>query len=298
MVEPSQENTGKNTFEIAKEELSKKHSSTAFATHIADSTTSLLDLPSSYPFNSERYALIQEGTVEDSEFQDAAGEFQLSVNGVEGDAHELKARQRVLYLPNYEILVGQAFYMQNELEPGQLLIIEFADPDGENGYFTEITHDTRRSYIKNGGTKVDPKEWGKDDTVDPYEQEELNETQPQVHRAFINWYGDGRFKPTLAYADSEGKMQNPTLARSANRGEVATEEINLNLSVRLECTESTNPNTVNVLSMGAANRGDSSSTNRTKPGHNWDLVVMLIVPGLQRFLHFGEYPKRSKSLHN
>ena len=261
-----------NTINLLREQAkNRQHSATAFDTSIADSTSSLLDLPSSYPFNSERYALIQEGTVDDTNFEDTTGEFALSINGNEGDVIELKARQRVTYLPNYELLVGAACYMENELEPGQKLTIEYADPEGENGYFTELTSDTRRSYIKNGGVEIDSTEWGKNRTVDPYSRDDLDETVPQVFRGFINWYGDGRYKSTLSFADEDAVMQNPTVALCANRGEVATEEINLNISVRLECTEATTANTVNVLSFGAANRGDSSTTNRTKAAHNWDL---------------------------
>lgn len=263
-------NTSYNTDRIADFTDAANLATTGFDTLIADNTTSLLDLPSSYPFNGERYALIQNGTVDEADFTDAPGEFELSVNGTEGDVHELKARQRVTYLPNYELLIGQAFYMEEELEPGQLLTLEFADPEGENGYFTEISANTRRSYIKNGGIIIGANEWGHDDTTDPYE-DGLLETQPQVLRSYLNWYGDGRIKNTLTFAGEAAKMENTTVSRNANKGEVATEEINLNISVRLECTEPTSANTVNVLSLGATNRGDGSATNRTKAAHDWDL---------------------------
>ena len=38
-------------------------SATQFQTQIADRTSSVLDLPSTYPFNTERYKLVQEGAV-------------------------------------------------------------------------------------------------------------------------------------------------------------------------------------------------------------------------------------------
>lgn len=248
-----------------------RQSSTQFATQIADSTTSLLDLPSTYPFNSERYSLTQEGTVDGDDFEDAPGEFRLSVNGTEGDVHELKARQRLTYVPNYELLWGAAAYLADELAAGQRLELALADPERENGYFIRIENDTRETFIKNGETIIDRKAWGDGEGAeDPYNAD-VDETQPQVFRQFVSWYGDGAARTTLTYADENSIPQNPLLNTVANRGEVATEEINLNISVRLECTAATTPNTVNVLSYGALNRGAGSSTNRTKAAHTWGL---------------------------
>lgn len=245
--------------------------STQFDTLIGDSTTSLLDVPSTYPFNSERHALVQEGSVTDSEFVDNPGEFQLSVNGNSGDAHELKARQRLTYQPNYELLWGAGYYMQNELEPGQRLTVALTNPARDNGYFTEITAGGQRTYILNSGMEIDSREWGsQDERSNPYTNG-LDETQPQVHRQYLTWYGDGSATSTLHYAGADSVPQNPRVATVANRGDVATGEINLQISIRLECTEATAANTVNVLSYGALNRGGGSFTNRTKPANNFGL---------------------------
>lgn len=244
---------------------------TQFGTLIADGTTSLLDLPSSYPFNSERYELVQEGTVGDTEFSDTPGEFLLSVNGTEGDKHRLKARQRLTYLPNYELLWGAAYYMDEQLEPGQRLTIALSDPADENGYYVEIESDAKRCFIRNGGTDIDVRTWGaQPQHTDPY-NDAVDETQPQVLRQFVSWYGDGAAKTTLTHAGADSIPQNTPLATVANRGEVATEEINLNISVTLECTGSTTANTVHVLSYGALNRGAGSTSNRVKSAHNWSL---------------------------
>ena len=257
---------------LFRDEIEKrKHSTTGFDTSIADSTTSLLDLPSSYPVNSERYKVVQEGTVGDTEFSDTPGEYKLSVNGTEGDVHELMARQRLAYVPNYELLWGAACYLENELVSGQRLEVALSDPERENGYFIRIEDESKTCFIRNGNADIDVIEWGqREDTSDPY-NDEFDETQPQVFRQFVSWYGDGAAKTTLTHADKNSKPQNPTIATVANRGEVATEEINLNISIRLECTDATTANTVNVLSYGAANRGAGSATNRTKAAHNWDL---------------------------
>ena len=249
----------------------RKNSSTQFDTVVSDGTSSLLDLPSTYPFNSERYERLTEGTVDDTDFEDADGEFSLSVNGTEGDAHELRARQRLTYLPNYELLWGAAFYMQDVLEPGQRLTVSLTSPDRTNAYAVELEHDSRRSYISSGGVEVDSADWGeRENTTDPYSGS-FDETQPQVVREFLSWYGDGAARTTLTHADAEARVQNPEIARVANRESVATEEINLQISVRLECTAATDAATVNVLSFGALIRGDSSQTNRTKPALKWDL---------------------------
>ena len=251
----------------------RRHSSTQFDTAIADSTTSLVDLPSTYPFNTERYARLTEGAVGESEFVDGDAQFELSVTGAEGDAHELRNRQRVTYLPNYELLWGAAYQMQDELVAGQRLVVGFTDPDRENGYFVELDSDGQRAYIKSDGVRIDETPWGEGETRAPY-RDDIDETVPQVLRMFLSWYGAGGAKTTLTYTDENGgdtRIRNPTVARLGNADAVATQEINLKLSVRLECTEATDPATVNVLSYGAVSRGPDSRTNRVKSAHNWDL---------------------------
>lgn len=250
---------------------SKKFSSTAFDTQVVSTSETIFDLPSSVPFNTERYELVQEGTVDDTNFTNGDGRYKLAVNGDSGDAHELKARQLVTYVPNFEFLWGVAYYMENQIEAGQKLTVKLADDTDDNGYFLEITNDQRRVYIKKSGSEVDSKEWGVDNGVDPYEGKSyLDETRPQVARTYLNWYGVGPGKFTLSYTNSNSEMNNEVLASCANGDTVATEEINLQLSVRLECTESTSANTVNVMSLGALVRGSSSATNRLKSSNTWD----------------------------
>lgn len=55
---------------------------TQFGTRIADSTTSLSDLPSTYPVNSERYELVTEGSVDDTGTVADTDETNQMVNGV------------------------------------------------------------------------------------------------------------------------------------------------------------------------------------------------------------------------
>jgi len=43
----------------------EKFSTTAFDTKIVGNTETIFDLPSTYPFSTERYDLIQEGTVDE-----------------------------------------------------------------------------------------------------------------------------------------------------------------------------------------------------------------------------------------
>lgn len=258
---------------LRQREENTQHATTQFNTQVADSTTTVLDLPSTYPFNTERYARITEGAVGDTEFEDAPAEFRLSVTGAEGDAHELRTRQRATYIPNYELLWGAAYYMQDQLVEGQRLVVAFTDPERENGYFSEIDADGQRAYIKSGGVRVGETEWGAGDNKSPY-RSGVDETRPQVQRMFLSWYGAGAAKTTLTYTttDSENTgVRNATVARVANADSVATEEVNLNISVRLECTAPTDPATVNVLSVGALIRGSGSVTNRVKAAHNWDL---------------------------
>lgn len=260
---------------------------TQFGTRIADNTTALTDLPSTYPVNSERYELVTEGTVDthgtvadtdqtnqiaDNEnFGDEPGRYDLSTNGAEGDAIELRGRKRLSYQPNYELLWGAAFYMQETLNAGHRIEVAFASPDRDNGYFVGIEPDSREAFIRNGGVRIDAAEWGeRHDTEDAYERE-FDETQPQVIRQFVSWYGDGAARTELTHANSGAKVKNDLVARVANTDTVATEEINLQISVRLECTADSSPQTLSSMSFGALNRGDSSVSNREKGAIEWDL---------------------------
>ena len=245
---------------------------TNFDTLIADGTQSVVDTPSTYPFNSERLELITEGTVSEStEFEDTDGGYKLSVNGDATDAIELRARQRVTYIPNYELLFGIAYFMDAELEAGQRLEAAFTDNGRDNGYFIRIENDSREAFIRNGGTVVDSKEWGVNGATDPYERDSVDETLPQVLRTFLSWYGDGNANFTLTSPGPNADLNNETVAKVANRQDVATGEINLKLSIRLECTEATSAATLNALSMGALVQGTGSVTNRTKPANNFGL---------------------------
>ena len=250
-------------------------SATNFDTLVADSTQSILDIPSTYPFNSERLELITEGTVTEADnFENGDGSYRLSINGTEGDAIELRSRQRVTYIPNYEILWGIAYFMQNALEPGQRLTAAFTDPDRENGYFLRIDADERTAFIKNGGTIVDQTTWGEAKrSIDPYKRDHLDETVPQVARTYLSWYGDGNADFTLTSSGPDADLNNETVAKVANRQNVATGEINLKLSVRLEATGDTSANTLEALSMGALVQGGGSVTNRLKSSIDTDLSI-------------------------
>lgn len=252
----------------------------AFGTHIISATSSVLDIPSAYPFSSERLAKITEGTVDpDADFVDAPGRWELSVNGNAGDAFELRSRQRVPYVPNNPLLWGVCYQMQDGLEAGHKLTIAFTDPDRDEGYFLEVTNDSRRAFIKRNGVEIDPREWGhetddeaNDPTTDAYERADLDETTPQVARTFLSWYGAGPARFTVNSTLPGGSAENPTVAKCANREDVATGEINLKLSARLACTADTTAATLNVMSMGALIRGDDSVTNRVKDSPpNFDL---------------------------
>lgn len=237
---------------------------------IADNTTTLIDLPSSNNYNSERFEIETAGTVDSAtEFTDAEAEFQLSVNGNSGDRFTIRSRETTSYVPNYEMLWGSAFYMQNQLEQGQVLKLEFLDTNRENGYVMEITNNTRRAYLLKNGVEKGVREFGHDDNYDPYNNG-LDETTPQTMRTFISWYGAGPAKYTLHSVQDDGTSDNDTVAQVANRDSVATNEINLRMGVTLECTEDTTANTVNVLSMGAVIRGDGSQTNRVKDAELFD----------------------------
>lgn len=251
-----------------------------FGTLIASQTSSVLDIPSTYDFSTERLEKVTEGTVDaDTNFVDGDGKWSLSVNGTEGDAFELRSRQRVTYVPNNPLLWGIAFRMQDELAAGQKLTIGFTDPDRQDGYFLEVTHDTRRAYMLNGGVEVDSREWGHptdketDPTTDAYDEtDDFDETVPQVARTFLTWYGAGPARFTINSTGPGGSSRNPTVAKVANRDDVATREINLKLSARLECTAETTAATLDLMSMGALVRGDDSVTNRAKDSPpNFDL---------------------------
>ena len=238
---------------------------------IADRTSILLDLPSTYKFNTERLAKETSGSVDpETDFEDLPSRYQLTVNGDEGDKFSLRARQRNSYVPNYELLWGIAYYMENELAEGQKLTIEHLDTPRENGYVLELTSNGKRAYILNDGEEVGARNLGHDDTFNPFDNG-LSETTPQICRTFVSWYGAGPGRFTINSVGEKGVANNDVVARIANRDSVATGEINLRMGVTLECTEPTTANTVNVLSMGALIRGDGSVTNRVKESARFDL---------------------------
>lgn len=252
----------------------------SFGTHVVSSTSSAVDIPSTYDFSSERLEKVTEGTVDpDADFTDSPGRWELSVNGNADDAFELRMRQRVSYVPNNPLLWGVCYQMQDALEAGHKLTIAFTNPGRDEGYFLEVTADTRRAFIKRNGVEVDPREWGhetddeaNDPTTDAYERAGLDETTPQIARTFLSWYGAGPARFTVNSTLPGGSSENPTVAKVANRDDVATGEINLKLSARLECTAETTAATLNVMSMGALIRGDDSVTNRVKDSPpNFDL---------------------------
>lgn len=249
---------------------------TSFDTRIADVTTNRLDLPATYPPNTERHKLVVNGSeVRDfagsAKFTDQPGKWQLTVSA--GDTVEFASRERFRYVPNYELLFGAVAWYDSTPASDQHLFVEASDDARDNVYRYELTPSASEAAIVSGGSAVDTlaeSEWGDfaTDTAfdhNPFTQEGINRTTPLNPRGFLNWYGAGNFRPTISYTRPDGSQSNPQLGTLANQDDVATEEINLRVRVVADADAGAGDFTVNIGSLGALVRGNANQVDRPKP---------------------------------
>lgn len=253
---------------------------TAFDTRIADNTTNRIDASGTYPFNVGRHQFIENGRFAQSlsdatDLTDLPGKMQITAG--DGDEHIFGARELVRYVPNYELLWGSASWAESELQPGQHFAPEFSNEAGDDGYRVhyEGTADgvsvTLEQYQASNGL-VDSR---------PVDTETLethgwDHTKPHINRGFINWYGAGLWRHNLSYPieNNDGEtddQRNVTVGRTSNQDDVATDEINLNVQVRVWADAGAPEFAINVCSIGALIRGNATQRNREKSAVLWGI---------------------------
>jgi hypothetical protein len=247
---------------------------TAFGSRVADRTVNKLDIPSGYPANTERHKLTVNGT-EDREFTtnftNQPARYELTA--ADGDTVEFSSREQFRYVPNYEALFGVAAWYEtaaDQLTSGQRLFIELSDDERDNIFGYEFTPGNTRAFIRSGGTPVDElprSEWGDFPNATDYAGDPLdyiNRDQPLNPRGFVNWYGVGEFRPTVAFTRESGQQDNVTLGHLSNQETVTTEQINLKPRVVAAADAGAPEFTVSVSSMGTLIRGGAVEFNRPR----------------------------------
>jgi len=255
---------------------------TSFDTRVADNTTNRLDVPGTYPFNIGRHRLLENGTFieelsdlsDPNAFTDLQGKFQVTATA--GDEHVFGSREKVRYVPNYELLWGCAAWAESALVDGQHFAIELSNDDASEGYryHYEGTPNGVTLTVEQlrAGSPIDSSVAD----IDNLQDHGFDHTRPSIARDTLNWYGGGESKFSLSHpiADAAGEVvrqSNKLIGRTANRDGVATDEINLRVQIRVWCLSGAPDLTINTCSMGALIRGNATEFNREKPPVHWDI---------------------------
>lgn len=255
---------------------------TQFNGRIADTTSNRLDVPGTYPYNTERHRLEVNGTfitdpTTTSKFTDQAATYQLDPQP--GDTVEFRVREKLRYVPNYEILWGGALWYDSVPESGQKLFLEYTDDARENGYrYAFEPGNTRVEQLK-AGSVVDSyaaADWGDYPEAhpldhNPFEREGVDRTVPLNPRAMTAWYGALGCEYTLDYTDAQSLPWSPTLGYTATNDGVATDEINCTIKAVAECDSDAAAFTAQACSFGALIRGNATVIDRAKNGPFWGL---------------------------
>lgn len=255
---------------------------TMFGTRIADSTDNRVDVPGTFSYNTDRHALFVDGTFIDDDanttsFTDVPGKYLLQPSS--GETVEFRAREKLRYVPNYEVLWGAAAWYDSDPAEGQRLFVELTDDARENGYRYAFEPGNTRVEQLSGGAVVGSyleSEWGDypeslPTDHSPFEAEGIDRTTPLNPRCFTAWYGVLGAKYNLAYTDGKDLPRHPTLGYTANSEDVATQEINLNIKVVAEADATASGFTASVCSLGGLIRGNASQFDRSKAAPFWDL---------------------------
>lgn len=270
--------------EKAKESFGLDQWATAFDVPTVEVTTNELDLSGTYPANTESYNLKTAGTVDTfdgdfdavSEFSDVENGYELTVNGSSGDKIHFESAEAPRYVPGHESLFAISIKIQKQLEPGQVVKFGLGEVDSNldviNGYVWEIKHDIKILKVFSGGDEVIESEDGNWDN-NPYEDFDISNITPIVHRGFFNWYGVGSWRAVEDFtrADS-GPQLNETIDELSRNDDFITEEINLHIFCQIECTQETSSLTVKAGSMEYKIRGEGTRTTRVKESHEFSVT--------------------------
>jgi hypothetical protein len=277
----------------------------AFGIPVTHGTKNKLDLPSTYDFRPERYALYVNGSRVQPEstsftnhFTDQPSTYDLEPDA--GDRVELRIRERPRYVPGFEILFGLAWYMGSTLPSGGKIKLGLRDED--NKFQTEYTASDVEAVIESGNTETVRQSIGDGYMVDRDISHQEKLQQPQIDRGLANMYGVGNYKPGKSYlspvassvvspsvgesidAANIQKNQNMLAEHIRDNGEnvqddvgvgnladVNTEEFNMHLSIELDLTNASSAATLRVLSQQYVVLGDVTPTTSPKPLTFFDL---------------------------
>lgn len=262
--------------------------SDAFDEQIADNTRGRLDASGAYTFNIGRHIFLENGTfindiADTTALVDLNGKMQVTADA--DDEHVFGGRETIRYVPVYELLVGAAAWADSTLTAGQHYAIEFGGDTMQNGYryhFEGGTPPTLTLEQFSGGNVVD----SNDAELDELEaQTSFDHTKPFVGRKKINWYGAGQclFEPSYPRTNQDGEVVeqvNPIFGRTANRDDVATENANQRVQVRVWAESGADPVTSISVRSGqlfAATRRRLTARNRRSFG-TWAVVSRSIQP--------------------
>lgn len=248
---------------------------TGFGTRVADNTVNRLDIPSTYPPNTERHKLVVNGVKNRSfdtpAFTNLPGKYELTAS--DGDTVIFGTREQFRYVSNYEALFGMATWYAtavDQLSEGQRLIAELSDKERNNAFQIEFTPGRTECRLVSGGVVVDTlpqSDWGETpnqdyETGDPLDH--ISRDQPMNPRGKYSWYGVGQFKPEIQYTKSNGKQTRATLGFLSNDDDIQTEEINLKPKIVLDADPGAAEYSAYIGSFGALIRGNATEFDRPR----------------------------------
>lgn len=240
-----------------------------FGKALGDNTIHKIDVTSTHPFNRERLKYWENGV--DTDFATSTKTVDDPTKWVltadPGDELTIESRQRMRYVPGYEILTGLAWYAENKLTAGQRIIVSLGNgTDAFRAVYTpEGVNDEYR--LIRGGAEIKSEEFDNPVPV----------TQPQVDHTQSNMYGVGItelkkvFVRPPSNSDGNAIQKVKRVAQLYDTDNVVTNEFNLKMRITLDNTNGSEPRTLNAMSMQGQDYGNAEPLTRQKAFTEWGL---------------------------
>ncbi len=227
---------------------------------IADTTLHRIDIPSTHPFNSGCLEYTENGTITEFATSDNTTDYnnRWEITVPAGDTMRVKTRQRVRYVPGYEIEAGLSWFLSNPLPDGAELRIKHANTN--DGYIERRTNTQSSLIVQRDGTNVT--------TIDF--DSPVGCCQPQT-TIFRNSFEVGSTILYKYYLDEDYNTVFDEMVRAGDLDNISTGNFNLPLEVELDCSNATEPATVNIASMYSKKRGSANRIDREKEFTLFDL---------------------------
>ena len=229
-------------------------SSDAYNNIVADNTVHKVDIPSTYPFSSERLEYIENGALTDfaSSTKTVDDPAKWVLNADAGDVLTIRSRQRVRYTPGYESEYGISFHVLNDLPDGAKVIVE--QGNGQNSFRSVYTNNSSELQLIRDSTVQETVSF----------ENPVPLTQPQIDKGRVNMYGVGSFILLKSYIDSDFQDRFEEAARIGDLNHVSVDNFNLKLKITIDCSEASEGATLHALSMQSKQRGNASRIDREK----------------------------------